>query len=234
MLNKTIKRFYKQADVAEAEGGFAVQLDGRTIKTPAGKRLVVPSRSLADAIAAEWDAQGEEIHPGQMPMTQLASTALDRIDPERAVIQEQMAKFATTDLLCYRAEFPPDLVARQTDQWQPLLDWAAETLGAALVTTATIIAIEQPQAALAALNAHLDSYDVWRLTTAQAACAASGSLVLALALADGRLSGEETYELSQLDETYQIEKWGEDYEAADRREVLKRDILAAERLLRLV
>lgn len=234
MLNRTIKRFYKQANVAEAEGGFAVQLDGRTVKTPAGTRLMVPSRPLAEAMAAEWDAQGEDIQPALMPMTQLASTALDRVGPERAAIQEQLGKFAATDLLCYRAEFPPDLVARQTRLWQPLLDWAAETLGAALVTTAGILAVEQPAAALAALSARLDNYDVWRLTAAQAACAASGSLVLALALAEDRLSGEETFEVSQLDETYQIEQWGEDYEAADRRDVLKRDILAAERLLRLV
>ncbi|MBC7952020.1 MAG: ATPase [Rhodospirillaceae bacterium] len=234
MLNKTIKRFYKQADVAEAEGGFAIHLDGRPIKTPAIRQLIVPSRALAEAMAAEWNEQGEEVFPALMPMTQLASTAVDRIGPERAVIQEQMAKFATTDLLCYRAEFPPDLVGRQTSQWQPLLDWAAQTLGAALVVTAGIMAVEQPKAALIALNAHLDGYDVWRLTVAQAACAASGSLVLALALADGRLTGTETFELSQLDETYQIEQWGEDYEAADRRDVLKRDILAAERLLTLI
>lgn len=234
MLNKTIKRFYKQADVAEAEGGFAIRLDGRPIKTPATNHLLVPSRALAEAVAAEWHEQGEEVVPALMPMTQLASTALDRIGPERPVIQEQMAKFATTDLLCYRAEFPPDLVRRQASQWQPLLDWAADALGATLVVTAGIMAVEQPRHALDALDAHLDGYDVWRLTVAQAACAASGSLVLALALADGRLTGVETFELSQLDETYQIEQWGEDWEAADRRDVLKRDILAAERLLKLL
>jgi len=234
MLNKTIKRFYKQAGIAETEDGFAVQLDGRSVKTPAGKKLCVPSKRLAEAMAAEWDAQVDDIKPSTMPMTQLASTALDRIGPERPVIQDQLSKFAETDLLCYRAEFPPDLVRRQNATWQPLLDWAAENLGARMAVTAGIIAIEQPADALAALTARLDSYDVWRLTAAQAACAASGSLVLALALAEGRLDGLETYEASQLDETYQIEQWGEDYEAADRREVLKRDILAAERLLRLL
>lgn len=234
MLNKTIKRFYKQADVAEAEGGFAIRLDGRPIKTPATRQLVVPTRALAEAVAAEWEEQGEEVVPALMPMTQLASTALDRISAERPVIQEQMAKFATTDLLCYRAEFPPDLVRRQNSQWQPLLDWAAETLGSAMVVTVGIMAVDQPKPALDALSARLDSYDVWRLTVAQAACAASGSLVLALALTEGHLTGEETFELSQLDETYQIEQWGEDWEAADRRDVLKRDILAAERLLKLI
>jgi chaperone required for assembly of F1-ATPase len=234
MLNKTLKRFYKQASVAEADGGFAVHLDGRPVKTPAGRRLAVPYRALAEAMTEEWQAQGEEIRPSTMPMTQLASTALDRIAPERAAILEQMIRFAETDLLCYRADFPPDLVARQTAQWQPLLDWAAETMGARLAVTSGVVAISQPVEAVAALLARLEGYDPWRLCAAQAACAASGSLVLGMAMAEGRLTGQQTYEVSQLDETYQIEQWGEDYEAADRRAALQRDILAAERLLTLL
>jgi chaperone required for assembly of F1-ATPase len=234
MLNKTVKRFYKQANVAEIDGGFAIQLDGRTVKTPAGKPLAVPSRPLAEAVAAEWDAQDKEILPGTMPMTQLASTALDRITGERATILEQMVKFAETDLLCYRAEFPPSLVELQTEQWQPLLDWSSHTLGACLRSTVGVIAVEQPESSLAQMQGWLETYDIWRLTAAQAACAAAGSLVLALAMVEGRITGLETCELSQLDETFQIERWGEDYEAADRRENLKRDILAAERLLRLM
>lgn len=234
MLNRTLKRFYKQANVAETEDGFAIQLDGRGVKTPAGKKLAVPSRALAEAVAAEWDCQADEVQPSSMPMTQLASTAMDRVGPERAAILEQLANYAATDLLCYRAGFPPELVERQTRQWQPLLDWAAETLGARMVTTSEIIAVEQPAEALAALAARLEGYDVWRLTVAQAACAASGSLVLALALVEGRLTGSETFERSQLDEMFQIEQWGEDAEAAERRENLRRDILAAERLLALI
>lgn len=234
MLNKTLKRFYKQASVAEAEGGFAIHLDGRPVKTPAGRRLAVPFRALAEAMAAEWQEQGEEIKPKSMPMTQLASTALDRVGPERATILDQLARFADTDLLCYRADFPPELVSRQTAQWQPLLDWAADVTGGRLTVTSGIIAVPQPAEAIAALVARLESYDEWRLCSAQAACAASGSLVLALAMVEGRLSGQQTYEASQLDETFQIERWGEDYEAADRRAALQRDILAAERLLSLL
>lgn len=233
MLNKTLKRFYKQAAVAETEDGFAVHLDGRPVKTPAGRRLAVPFRALAEAMVAEWLEQGEEIKPKSMPMTQLASTALDRVGPERATIIEQLIRFADTDLLCYRAEFPPDLVARQTNQWQPLLDWAADSVGGRLVVTSGVVAVPQPAQALAALLARLESYDDWCLCAAQAACAASGSLVLALAMIEGRLTGQQTYEVSQLDETYQIEQWGEDWEAADRRAALQRDILAAERLLTL-
>lgn len=233
MLNKVLKRFYKQAALAEIEGGFAVHLDGRAVKTPAGRRLAVPFRPLAEAMVEEWNSQGEEVRPAAMVMTQLASTALDRVGPERATIQEQMLRFADTDLLCYRAEFPPDLVARQVAHWQSVLDWAAATLGARLAVTIGVVAVTQPAEAVAALAARLESYDDWRLTAAQAACAASGSLVLALAMVEGRLTGQQTYEVSQLDETYQIEKWGEDWEATDRRAALQRDILAAERLLAL-
>lgn len=234
MLKKTIKRFYKQACFAESAAGYAITLDGKPVKTPAGKPLEVPARALAEAIAAEWEGQGAEVRPNSMPLTQLASTALDRVGPERAAIIEQMVGYAGTDLLCYRADYPPDLVLRQTRGWQPLLDWAGSELGANLDVTEGVIAIEQPPAALAALEARLSGCDVWKLTAVQSATAAAGSLVLALALTEGRLTGTETFELSQLDETFQIEQWGEDAEATQRRAILKRDIAAAERLLALV
>jgi chaperone required for assembly of F1-ATPase len=233
MQHKTIKRFYKSAGFAATEAGFAVQLDGKPVKSPAGQALVVPNAALAAAIAAEWEAQEITVKPHSMPLTQLASTAIDRIGPERAMILDQLMHYAGTDLLCYRADFPPDLVLRQARGWQPLLDWAREELGAGLAVTEGVIAIAQPAAALAALRARLDSRDTWRLTGVQSAAAAAGSLVLALALEAGRLTGAEVFALSQLDETYQIEQWGEDYEAADRRAVLERDIVAAERLLTL-
>lgn len=234
MLGKTIKRFWKQASIAPAEGGHAVQLDGKGVKTPAGRKLVLPTRALAEVVAAEWDAQETEVRPHTMPMTQLASTALDRVGPEREAILQQLMGYAGTDLLCYRADFPPDLAERQARQWQPLLDWAREALAAEMTATAGVIAIEQKPAALAALKARLDAADTWTLTVIQAAAAAAGSLILALALADRRLNAAETYELSQLEETYQIEKWGEDSEATERRANLKRDIEAAGRLLELL
>lgn len=234
MLNKTLKRFYKHAAAAPVDGGFAVQLDGKGVKTPAGKPLVVPFQSLAQAMAEEWEAQVTEIHPSTMPLTQLASTALDRVGPERPVILEQLRAYGGTDLLCYRAELPVDLVQRQARQWQPWLDWARKTLGADLTVTEGIIAIDQPAVALDALAAKLDAYDVWTLTAVQSACAASGSLVLALALGERQLNGQQVFDLSQLDETFQIEKWGEDYEAADRRARLHRDISAADRFLTLL
>lgn len=234
MLHKTIKRFYKQAACAQTEDGFAIQLDGKGIKTPLGKKLAVPSRALADAIAAEWQEQGETIRPDSMAMTQLASTALDRVGPERATITKQMLNFAGTDLLCYRADAPSDLVERQARQWQPILDWAAKDLGAPLTATCGVIAIAQPDKAIAALEAKLESYDVWVLTAAQAMTAAMGSLILALAITEGRLSADAAFGLSQLDETYQIEHWGEDAEAAERRTLLERDILSAARFFQLI
>lgn len=234
MLGKTMKRFYKAAEAAPAEQGFAVHLDGRGVKTPAGRPLVLPGRALADAVVAEWQAQEDEIRPHAMPLTQLASTALDRVGPERPAITAQMLAYAGTDLLCYRAESPADLVTLQTQRWQPLLDWCQIHLDAGLVVTGALLAVEQPAAALAALAARLDGYDLWRLTAAQAACAAAGSLVLALAMAEGRIDGGQCYELSVLDETFQAGLWGEDAEAAARRALLRRDIGAAHRLLALL
>ncbi len=234
MLTKTIKRFYKTAETAEVDGGLAIRLDGRPVKTPAGKPLVVASKALAEAVAEEWRAQGETVDPASMPMMQLAATALDRAGPERDAILGQLMKYAGTDLLCYRADFPPDLVARQTAGWTPVLDWATRELDAALVTTRGVIAVDQPADALDALRRRVDSYDVWRLTALQLATAASGSLMLALALVEGFLDAERAFALSQLDETYQIEQWGEDAEATERRAALARDIGSAERFLALL
>ncbi len=233
MPPKPLKRFYTAAEAAAIADGFAIRLDGKPVKTPGGRRLTLPTHALAAAVAAEWEAQAGTIAPSTMPLTQLASTALDRVGPERPHITAELLNYAGTDLLCYRAETPADLVARQTAGWQPLLDWAALALDAPLLITTSLLAVEQPRPALAALERAVDRLDPWRLTAVQSATVAAGSLVLALALAAGRLDAAQTFELSQLDETYQIELWGEDWEAADRRAALKADIAAAERLLAL-
>ena len=233
-MSKTFKRFYKQAESRQAETGFAIHLDGKPIKTPGARALTAPVQALAEAIAAEWTEQGEMVVPATMPLTQLTSTAIDRVGPERPHITAELMNYGGTDLLCYRAECPGDLVARQTRDWQPLLDWAALTLDAPLITTTAMAAVAQPSQSLAALERHLGQVDVWRLTAIQSATAALGSLILALALAEGRLSAEQAFQLSQLDETYQIEQWGEDYEAADRRAELAADIAAAGRFLDLL
>lgn len=231
---KSIKRFYKDCVAAPRDGVFAILLDGKAVKTPGARPLAVPALPLAEAIAEEWRSQGEQLLPSTMPMTQLASTALDRVGPERAHMVSQLMNYAGTDLLCYRAETPGDLVARQSAAWQPLLDWAAQALDAPLATTTGLTAVAQPAESLAALQRHIEAYDDWRLTAIQSATSAMGSLILGLALAEGRLDDEAAFQASQVDETYQIEQWGEDWEAADRRAELKRDIESAARFLGLL
>lgn len=228
-----MKRFYSQASVAQDDDGYAIALDGKTVRTPAGQILRVRHAVLAEAIAGEWLAQGETIRPGSMPLTQLASTALDRVIPNRRTIVSQLVNYAGTDLLCYRAETPQDLVARQERLWQPLVDWVAATFAVELRVTRGVIPVAQPEATLAALEAALERYDHMRITALQSAVAAMGSLLLGLALVEGRLGPEEAFAASQLDETYQIELWGEDPEAARAREALRKDIAAASLFLEL-
>jgi chaperone required for assembly of F1-ATPase len=219
-----MKRFYKTAAAVPDGDGFAIMLDGKAVRTPGGRHLRVPFLPLAEAIAAEWQAQGDEIRADGIPLTQLASTALDRVGPEREMILDQLMAYAGSDLLCYRAEGPDDLVERQRRLWQPLLDWMYGHWGVALTVTAGVIPISQPEAALTALRDHLDRYDVWSLTALQSAVAAMGSLVLGVALVEGKMSPEEAFAASQLDETYQNELWGEDAEAMKFRDSLRNDI----------
>ena len=229
------KRFYKRVEVAELADGFAVHLDGRPVRTPAAKTLVVPGhRRLVQVIAEEWDAQTEIIRPSTMPLTQLAATALDRVDPERPAILDHLVAYASTDLVCYRAQSPVGLRQRQDDAWQPLVDWLRDETGAELVVTESILAVDQPAASLDIIRRRFLDLDLWHLTAAQAAAAAAGSAVLALALALGRLTGQQVYDLSQVDDNWQIERWGDDEEASQRRKNLHNDIMAADRLLGLL
>jgi chaperone required for assembly of F1-ATPase len=235
----TGKRFYKTAAASPAKGGedgsgYRVCLDGRPIRTPGGRPLILPTEAMAEAVAAEWRAQGERIDVAAMAFTRLAATALDRVAEGRAGVIEMLLSYAGADALCYRAEEPLDLVLRQQQRWQPLLDWAAESLGARLAITRGILPVAQPEPAIAALRRVLDAMDNWEELTALAVIAqACGSLVLALALAQGRIDAEEAFALSQLDESYQIERWGEDAEAARRRAVLQDDIRDAWRFMLL-
>ena len=230
-----MKRFYKAVAVAETADGFTVHLDGRPVRTPASKPLVVPKHArLIQAVADEWQAQEEFIRPSQMPMTQLAATALDRITGERQAILDQLTAYAQTDLVCYRVQTPVGLRRRQDEGWQPLLDWLKADMAAELQVTDGILAVEQSPHALATVRGHFDGLGLWHLTAAQAATAAAGSAVLGLALAMGRLTGQQVYDLSQIDDAWQVEQWGEDDEATQRRRNLHNDILSAARLLDLL
>ena len=229
-----MRRVYKVVATRPVERGWGVLLDDRPLRTPAKRALVVPSEPLARAIAAEWDAQETDIRPERMPLTRLAATALDRTALARDTIVAEVANYAGTDLVCYRAEQPPTLAARQHAAWQPLIDWAASRYDAGLAVTAGILPQPQSPASLKAYAAAVGSLDDFRLTALQAATAACGSLVIALALFEGRIDADAAFAASQLDETFQIEAWGEDAEAASRRTALAADIEATARFLELL
>ena len=227
------KRFYRAACVVRGERGFEIALDGQMVRTPGRRPLVVPRELLADAIAAEWNAQGERLDARTMPLLHLAYRAIDIVGPERSGTVASIAGFARADLLCYWAEAPPDLVARQRASWQPLLDWAAGRFGAALAPTKGVVFIEQAPSALAAYRAAVDRYDDMMLAGLAQATETLGSLVLGLALSEGRIDAGEAIALSALDEIHQTERWGEDSDALRRRKAMEHDVLSAARFMAL-
>lgn len=236
---RPMKRFYKTASVAPAAAGpgagHAVRLDGRPVRTPSKAELAVPTEALAAAIAAEWNSQGETLRLADMPLTQLANTAIDRVGALRPQMIDELLRFAETELLCYRAgDDQPALRDRQLSAWQPLLDWARTRYDADLCITAGLMPVTQSAAALKALRLAVEQLDDWRLTALQAAAAALGSLVLALALLEGRLDAEGAFAAAYLDEAFQIEQWGEDAEAAARLARLRKDVADAAEFLSLV
>ncbi len=214
------KRFYKAAAAAPASsetgGGFAVQLDGRTPKTPEKKPLVLPTLALAEMIAAEWEAQVEYIDHALMPATRLAFTTLDRIPATRAGVAQEITAYAASEHLCYRAEHPTPLVERQSREWGAILDWAKAEHGLAFTPVTGIIHQPQPPATVAAVEALLLTLDDFTLGGVAFANALLGSAVLALAVRAGRLTGQRALDLSRLEEIFQAEQWGQDDEATAR------------------
>lgn len=234
-MQQKLKRFYKVATAApDGQGGFAVQLDGRPVRTPAKAHLVVPHEELAAAIAEEWQSQGEEVDPQAMALNALACTAIDIVTPHRARIVEDLMGFGGHDLLCYWTDETGELLRRQQQHWQPLLDWAAQDLEAPLQKTCGITSQAQPPESLAALQQAIEDHDDLALTGLAAAVKAAGSLVIGLALTRARLDAEQAFALSQLDELYQAERWGEDAEAAKARAALRRELDSARRFLDLL
>lgn len=210
------RRFWKTVHCrpAESPGFFQILLDARAAKTPAKALLCLPSLPLAKALAEEWQAQEGVVEPSTMPLTRLANTAIDRVGKARAAVLEDLAGYGASDLLCYRAEGPEELVAQEAAAWDPLLAWADQALGAPLAVTQGITAVPQPPESLAALRQCLEKFDDFSLAALADAISLTGSLVLGLALAAGRLSAEEAWALSQIDETFQAARWGRDAEAA--------------------
>ncbi|HEY1223684.1 MAG TPA: ATP12 family protein [Brevundimonas sp.] len=211
-----LKRFWKTVDVAESESGWAVLLDGRTPKTPAHARLVLPTEAAARLVAGEWAAQGEFIEPGTMPATRLASTAIDRVSQVRDAVADEIAAYAGSDALCYLAEHPTPLVEKQAREWTPWRDWASRELGVMLEPAEGIVHRAQDPAAVARVKALALDLDDFALTGLAAAAPLLGSAILGLALHRGALSGEAAFDLSRIEEAFQEDQWGVDAEAAER------------------
>lgn len=212
------KRFYKTVETAEEEGGHAVLLDGKPLRTPARRALVVPSKALAERIAAEWDAQAEKIDPARMPLTRLANTAIDGVAAESQAVAEDIIRFAGTDLICYRAEGPENLVALQAEHWDPLIEWAHASLGARFVLAEGVMHVDQPTEAIAAFSAHLRRFATpLQLAAVHTITSLTGSAIIALAVALDAMTAAEAWAAAHVDEDFNIAQWGEDAEAAARR-----------------
>ncbi len=232
-----MKRFWDTAAVEASDDGFATLLDGKPMHLPGGGVLRVRSDRLARAIAEEWQAagggKGGEMSFADTPLTRLAGTAQQRIAPDPAPTVDAIARYAESDLLCYRAEKPLELVQRQQLEWQPWLDWAALAYDAPLRVSAGVAYVKQHRGTLAALRSAVGELDVPALAALGIAVPALGSLVLGLALAEGKLDAGAAHSLGALDELFQAEAWGEDAEAAARRASIAADVALAERFIRL-
>lgn len=227
------KRVYKTVALLETDDGFGVALDGRQMHTPSKSKLLTASRALAQAICDEWDSQGDFIDPGSMPLTKLLNSATDRIKPDPATIISGLLGYFDTDLLCYRAANPADLSELQSSVWQPVLDWLNEAHDIDLSVGTGVMPFAHDAAAHGRAEAFLMDCNVTKLTGVQATAGLTASLSLGFALVEQRLSGAEVAAAATLDETWQMEKWGEDQEALDRVALLATDVLAVERFLKL-
>jgi chaperone required for assembly of F1-ATPase len=227
------KRFYKEAGVAEAEGGFAITLDGKPIRTPSGRQVVIPSRALADAVAAEWAAQGETIDPVTMPLTRIANSVVEGVVDRVELVTDDLAKYFESDLLFYRAGHPEGLVAREAAHWDPPLFWAAETLGAHFILSEGVMHVKQPDEAIEAARSALPG-DAWSVAALHVVTTLTGSALLALALAHGVHDAGQVWAAAHVDEDWNAEKWGVDEEAAARRATRLRDFEAAVAVLAAV
>ena len=229
-----MKRWFKQAAVIEAAGGFGVALDGKPLNTPARQPAIAPTRVLADAVAAEWAAQGDRIEPSGMRLTKLLATAIDQVRPDPAKVIGQVSEYATTDLLCHRAEAGCDLRRRQDALWQPIFDWAVQRYDAPLKVVEGVLPGRPPKEALAAIRAAVAALDPLPLAGVMVTTTTSGSVLLALALAERHITVDALWEAADVDEAYQRALWGDDPMAAQRRAEVEADLRAAALYLELL
>lgn len=227
------KRFWKAASAVETDGGFTVMLDTRPVRTPAKSALTLPTIAMAEAVAAEWDAQEELIDPRTMPVTRGANAAIDKVRTQRAEVIDLLAEYGDSDLLCYRAAGPNGLIKKQAEAWDPMLDWAAETLGARLFVGEGVMHVRQPQQALDNLHRQVAAFDDFALAGVHDLISLSGSLILALAVTQNALAVEDAWQKSRVDEHWQIAQWGEDEEAAAAEATKKTAFLDAARFYQL-
>lgn len=227
------RRFWTDVSLEPADHGFAIRLDGRTARTPHKSELVLPTQGFADRVAEEWRDQDEILKPDTMPFTRAANTAIDKVKAEFDGVAEMLIAYGGTDLLCYRAEAPQALQKRQAEAWDPLLDWAARTFDAPFNVTAGVLPVAQPEGSLVRIGR-----DVWKMTPFQLVgfhdlVALSGSLVIGLAVVNEQAAAEELWDVSRLDELWQIGQWGEDEEAAAAAANKRADFLRAHEVYRL-
>lgn len=225
------RRFYETATVGPEDGLLAVLLDGRPVRTPAKQRLAVKDAAVAEALAAEWQGQGERIDPGTMPLTRIVNAAIDRVAGEMAAVRGDIVAYGGSDLLCYRADGPEDLVDRQNAVWSPLLDWARQALGARFILAEGVVHVTQQPETLAAIDRALERFDALQLAALHVVTTLAGSAIIALALAAGRLTPDEAWLAAHLDEDWQMSRWGADEVALSRRAARRREFDAAALIL---
>lgn len=223
------KRFWEQVTVNETDGQYSIELDGRAVKTPAKSGLVLPTRAMAEAIAEEWRAQEDAVKPQTMPCTRSANAALDKVRVQHAEVADMLAEYGDTDLLCYRADSPVELVQRQNERWNPALEWAASTLGARLQTRSGIQHQAQDSAAIQRLRDRVHALSAFQLAAFHDLVSMSGSLILGFAAAADWRSAAEIWTLSRLDEEWQEEQWGPDDEAQADVEIKRQAFIHAKR-----
>ncbi len=225
-----MKRFWKDVTV---EGG-AILLDGRAVRTPARAPLVLPTSALAEAVTDEWRAVGEKIDPRAMPLTGFSNAAIDKVAPDIAAFAAGLATYGETDLLCYRAENPPELAAGQAEVWDPLIEWARARYDIAFVVTAGIVHRAQPPETLARLSTAIATRSAFELAALSPVVSIGGSLVVALMLAEDAIGPDAAFDATHLDELWQAELWGEEWMAADARALRRADFVNSARMLALL
>jgi chaperone required for assembly of F1-ATPase len=228
------RRFYETATSVEVDGYWSIELDGRPVRTPGGQPLHVPYCELSNAIADEWNTQGDDIDPQSMPLSGLSNAAIDRVSGNRRTFIDQLSGFAESDLICYWADGPEDLVNRQGTAWQPLLNWASTSLDAHMTATSGIVHVAQSADAIKAITIRIEQLNDFELTAVTDLATSLSSVIIALAVLHGEITTEVAFDAAMVDEQFQAEKWGEDKEAMDRHRQIKADVQATAAFLDLI